>query len=166
MIKVYTDGGYRPKYNLGAYAYMIIDNKDLLDSFDKAVSFDEIDKLTNNTMEMTAAIKGLSRILTKNYDKDNDVYFITDSQYVQLGLTKWYQSWKSNSWKNSANKKVKNIKLWHQLHSLYVQCQNKFNTITIQWVEGHSGDTMNEIVDELCNIAMDAHILKVDKNEI
>ena len=94
---------------------------------------------TNNRMEITATIKSLETI-----EKNVEVILYTDSKYVINGITNWIKSWKKNNWVSSNKKAVKNIDLWKDLDSLV---QNK--TISWKWVKGHSGNEMNEKVDEI-----------------
>ena len=42
----------------------------------------------------------------------------TDSQYVQLGISKWIRDWKKRGWRTADRKPVKNIDLWHRLDEL------------------------------------------------
>lgn len=167
MIRVYTDGGYRPNYNMGAWGYVVVKNDNILFSESEAVVMDKtLVTITNNKMEMLAIIRAMENLLKDNSDKNNDVYIFTDSQYVQLGITKWSYNWEINGWKTSSNKPVKNYVLWRKIKELFSLCEEKFNSITVQWVQGHGDNKWNNFADELCNKAMDAKIIEVDKNEI
>jgi ribonuclease HI len=94
---------------------------------------------TNNRMEMTAVIAGLSA-LTRPCKVD--VY--TDSQYVQKGITQWVAGWKARGWKTADRKPVKNEDLWRQLDDLAGR-----HDVTWHWVRGHSGHPENERADAL-----------------
>ena len=58
---------------------------------------------TNNRMELTAAIMGLSA-LTRPMTVD----LYTDSRYVMNGVQDWMPRWKANGWKTAAKKPVAN----------------------------------------------------------
>jgi ribonuclease HI len=48
---------------------------------------------TNNRMELTAAIEGLSAL-----KEDCQVEVITDSEYLKNGITTWIHGWKRKGW--------------------------------------------------------------------
>ena len=96
---------------------------------------------TNNRMEMTAAIQGLSAL-----KRTCNVTLYTDSRYMIDGITKWLPGWKKKGWKTAAKKPVLNEDLWRLLDDL-----NHKHTIDWQWVKGHSGDAGNERADELAS---------------
>lgn len=60
------------------------------------------------------------------------------------GIQEWIKKWKTNNWKTSQKKTVKNKDLWVELDSL----TNK-HSIQWEWVKGHSGNYGNEIADRL-----------------
>ena len=93
---------------------------------------------TNNRMELTAAIEGLSALKCPC-----GVQVFCDSQYVVKGITEWVSSWKKRGWKTAAGKPVENQDLWQKL--LTTSEQHK---VTWRWVKAHAGNTLNEYVDE------------------
>jgi ribonuclease HI len=101
---------------------------------------------TNNRMELTAAIMGLTAL-----KRPTVATVQTDSQYVIKGITEWLPSWKARGWRTADRKPVKNQDLWERLDQLAGQ-----HMLHWQWVKGHSGDPGNERVDELANLAIDA----------
>ena len=101
---------------------------------------------TNNQMELSAAIEGLSTL-----KEPCNVELFTDSRYVLDGITQWIQNWKKNNWKTSSKKEVKNKELWQKLDQLMSYHQVKWN-----WVKGHSGDPGNEVADLLANKGIDS----------
>ena len=76
---------------------------------------------TNNKMEMMAAIRGLQAL-----KEPCDVHVITDSQYLQRGMTQFLPKWKANSWRGSSGKPVLNRELWLELEGAAAQHQ-------VQW---------------------------------
>jgi ribonuclease HI len=98
---------------------------------------------TNNRMELTAAIRGLSAI-----KESCEVEVITDSEYVKNGITKWIHGWKRNGWKNSSKKPVVNQDLWTELDRLVSSHQTEWT-----WTKGHAGHDDNNRCDELATRA-------------
>lgn len=94
---------------------------------------------TNNRMELQAVTEGL-----KALTRASRVVVVTDSQYVQKGITQWIHSWKKRGWRTADKQPVKNVDLWQNLDAA---CQG--HDVTWQWVKGHSGHTENERVDVL-----------------
>jgi ribonuclease HI len=94
---------------------------------------------TNNRMEMTAVIEGLSVLKSRCA-----VTIHTDSKYVMDGVTKYLLNWKIKGWKTADKKEVKNIDLWQKMDALLSQHQ-----ISWIWVKGHAGHVENERADAL-----------------
>jgi ribonuclease HI len=94
---------------------------------------------TNNRMELSAAIAALEA-LTRPCTVD----LYTDSEYVKGGITGWIGKWKSNGWRTSDKKPVKNVDLWQRLDEAM-----KRHTVRWHWVRGHAGHAMNERADQL-----------------
>ena len=99
---------------------------------------------TNNKMELTAAIEALSTIKKPHYV---DLY--TDSTYLKQGITVWLEKWRSNNWKTSKKKPVKNLDLWLLLEKLIKKHQVQWH-----WVKAHAGYENNERVDKLARQAL------------
>ena len=137
---IYTDGACRGNPGPGGWGALI-----KFKSTQKEI-FGGQDNTTNNQMELTAAIEGLSTL-----KEPCNVKLFTDSKYVMDGITQWIQNWKKNNWKTSAKKDVKNKELWKQLDYLMVYHQVQFH-----WVKGHSGDLGNETADFLANRGIDS----------
>ena len=94
---------------------------------------------TNNQMELTAVIRGLSAL-----KESCAVDLYTDSKYVLEGATKWLEGWCARGWRRADKKPVLNVELWQQL-----QLELKRHQITWHWVKGHAGNPLNELVDTL-----------------
>lgn len=99
---------------------------------------------TNNRMELTAVIQGLSTL--KGRCK---VRVHTDSQYVQLGISEWIGNWKRRGWLTADRKPVKNADLWRQLDQLAAA-----HDVEWLWVKGHAGHPGNERADQLANLGV------------
>ena len=94
---------------------------------------------TNNRMELTAVVEGLNALT-----RASRVIVVTDSQYVQKGITQWIHSWKKRGWRTADKQPVKNADLWQKLDAA---CAG--HDITWEWVKGHAGHVENERVDKL-----------------
>jgi ribonuclease HI len=140
QVIIYTDGACRGNPGPGGWGALI-----RFDSVEKKI-FGGQANTTNNQMELSAAIEGLS-ILTEPCN----VELFTDSKYVMDGITQWIQNWKKNNWRTAAKKDVKNKELWQKLDQLINQHQVQWH-----WVKGHSGDAGNEAADLLANKGIDS----------
>lgn len=100
---------------------------------------------TNNRMELTAVIQGLSAL--KRHCR---VKIVTDSKYVMQGMTEWLPNWKLRGWRTAAKKPVLNSDLWQLLEALVAQ-----HEVEWEWVKGHSGHPENELADQLANRGID-----------
>ena len=95
---------------------------------------------TNNRMELTAVIEGLSAL-----KEPCAVKLTTDSKYVADGVTKgWAESWRKNGWRKADKKPALNPDLWEKLLDLL-----KIHKVEICWVKGHAGHIENERCDRL-----------------
>ena len=137
---IFTDGACRGNPGPGGWGALI-----KFDTAEREI-FGGQNNTTNNQMELSAAIEGLSIL-----KEPCNVELFTDSKYVMDGITQWIQNWKKNNWKTSAKKEVKNKELWQQLDRLMSYPQVQWH-----WVKGHSGDPGNEIADLLANKGIDS----------
>lgn len=140
--KIYCDGSANLKEQKGGIGILLI----TLDDDNNELSSKEISKgykdVTNNQMELTAMIEAFDLIK----DKTIKTTIITDSQYVQKGMTVWYEQWQNNG------KDYKNKELWDKLMLEY----KKFSNLTIIHTRGHGKGCDehklgNDIVDKLAN---------------
>lgn len=137
-ITIYTDGGYRPKDNIGAWACLLRYKEHYKELSGYCLN------TTNNVMELTAVINAL-----KALKRPCEVELYSDSEYVVKGITEWIHGWLKNGWKSKNKTPVKNQEYWKELHSL-----TTIHNISFIWVKGHSRNKDNERVDFLCNQAM------------
>ena len=143
-IIIYTDGGCRGNPGLGAWGAILISEKHNL----RLEIGESEDNVTNNKMEMKAAIKALERL--KN---SHNIKLYSDSAYLINGMTKWIYSWQKNNWIKSDKKPVENKEYWLKL----IELSSKHNIEFIK-VKGHSTNKENNRADEIVNILMDKHI--------
>jgi len=98
---------------------------------------------TNNRMEMTAVLEGLSAL-----NERCQVTIEIDSEYVKKGITEWIAGWKRRGWKTAAKQPVKNQDLWRKLDEAVTR-----HDIEWRWVKGHSDHADNNRCDELAREA-------------
>ena len=141
---IYTDGACSGNPGPGGWGALLVAKEGA-----KVVKSRELfggeAETTNNRMELTAAIEGLSAL-----DRATEVTVVTDSAYVKDGISKWMHGWKRNGWKTAAKKPVKNEELWKALD----QAQARHN-VSWEWVKGHAGHPENELADGLANKGME-----------
>jgi ribonuclease HI len=99
---------------------------------------------TNNRMEILAAIRALQSL-----KGPSTVTIHTDSRYLMDGATQWMKKWKTNGWKTSDKKPVKNEDLWRELDAASAPHQ-----VSWRWVKGHSDHAENERADALARGAI------------
>lgn len=137
-VLLYTDGACSGNPGPGGWAYILHHVPS-----GKIVENSGAETLTtNNQMELRAAIEGLGKLT-----RSTRVHVVTDSSYLQLGITEWMDNWKSNGWRRKTqggSKPVKNVDQWKELDRLAEQ-----HKITFELVRGHTGHTENERCDEL-----------------
>jgi len=102
---------------------------------------------TNNRMELTAAIAALEVL-----KRTCKVHLYTDSTYLRDGMTSWIHNWKSNGWRTTSKKSVKNVDLWQRLDKAIQR-----HEIEWHWIKGHAGDPGNEAADALARQGLDAY---------
>jgi len=98
------------------------------------------DSTTNNRMELTAVIRGLSCL-----KEPCIVELYSDSKYVIDGLQKgWAEGWKKRGWIKSDKKPALNPDLWEKLLELTHIHQMRYH-----WVKGHAENPKNNRCDEM-----------------
>ena len=98
------------------------------------------DSTTNNRMELTAVIRGLSCL-----KEPCIVELYSDSKYVIDGLQKgWAEGWKKRGWIKADKKPALNPDLWEKLLELTHIHQMRYH-----WVKGHAENPKNNRCDEM-----------------
>ena len=133
-IAVYTDGACSGNPGPGGWGAIIIDENN-----EKEFSGFE-PNTTNNRMELTAVIQGLSKL-----KEQTSVTVYTDSQYIVNAINlHWLDNWQIKGWMNASKKPVANRDLWEMIIDL-----NKKYKPTYVWVKGHSSNEYNNRCDAL-----------------
>ncbi len=146
-VTIYTDGASSGNPGPGGYAAVIIDGRrrrEISGGFRLT---------TNNRMELFAAITGLEALAGSR-----SVRLYSDSQYLVESLNQgWVQTWKSKGWRKTKKERVPNADLWQRLLTLLERHQ-----VVFRWVEGHSGEPLNERANWLAQKALLGADLPVD----
>ena len=140
VVEIHTDGACRGNPGPGGWAALLRNGKT-----ERELSGGERET-TNNRMELTAAIRALEAL-----NRPCRVALHTDSTYVRDGITKWVHRWRSNGWRTSDKKPVKNAELWQALIEAAAP-----HRVEWHWVKAHDGHVENERVDALACTAADA----------
>lgn len=102
---------------------------------------------SNNTAELTAAIKACEIAKEKGYSQ---ISIVTDSAYCHSAATKYIESWKNDGWRNHRKKPLGNEKLFRDLLDAKEGLQ-------IEWihVKGHSNSIGNCRADMLARALLE-----------
>lgn len=138
-IKIYTDGACKGNPGPGGWGVVLEDGES------RQFVGGREDLTTNNRMELKAAVEAL-RLVS---GQARVVQVVTDSEYIQKGITEWLPKWKLKSWKTASKKPVKNQDLWRELDALAGR-----HSVQWLWVKGHSGDPGNELADDVAQRAI------------
>ena len=134
QVELYTDGACSGNPGPGGWGAILI-----FKGIEKELSGGE-GSTTNNRMELTAVIEGLSAL-----KESCIVELYSDSKYVIDGLSKgWAASWRAKGWKKADKKPALNPDLWETLLTLTEKHQMRYH-----WVKGHAENPYNNRCDEL-----------------
>ncbi len=138
-VTVYTDGACRGNPGPGGYGVILVYGKAR-----RELTGGEAET-TNNRMELTAAIEGLSALR-----EPCEVTLYSDSRYLVDAVNEgWARQWQRSAWKGG---KAKNPDLWERLLKLL-----DTHKVTFCWVRGHDGHAENERCDALATAAADSY---------
>ena len=140
-VDIYTDGACRGNPGPGGWGTILV-----YGGREKELSGGE-KSTTNNRMELSAAIEGLSALKERC-----EVTLYSDSKYlcdaVNLG---WAKGWRARGWVKADKKPALNPDLWEKLLSLLER-----HDVTLIWVKGHNGHAYNERCDVLATTYADS----------
>lgn len=136
-LEIFTDGSATIATKPGGWAYVLV-----LDGQKLGEGFGSAENVTNNDMELQAAIEGLlaaAKYIRKleNPSTITEIVLRSDSQIV-LG-------WANGSYRFKQEEKFHKFEQLNRLVGMM--------KVKTEWVEGHSGNEFNERCDELANIA-------------
>ena len=137
---IHTDGGCLGNPGPGAWAYVAEAAGGQVRDAGYAAD------TTNNRMELQAVIEALKLAQER---ADGDVTVVTDSRYVEGGISEWIRRWEANGWKTKSRSPVKNRDLWQELQALKRALQARGYRVEFRRVRGHAGVELNEACDRL-----------------
>ena len=141
-VQLYTDGACRGNPGRGGWGAILV-----YGAYEKEMSGGEAET-TNNRMELTAAIEGLSAL-----KEPCAVTLYSDSKYlVDAFLLGWVYSWREQGWRRG-KEKLKNPDLWERLYAL-----TELHRVEFVWVKGHNGHGYNERCDKLATDFADSFV--------
>lgn len=140
-INIYTDGAHSSATNVGGWAIIVTQN----DQHIGQISDYEYDT-TNNRMELKAILEALKLTRQGLSELSETISIHTDSAYISNCFAQgWYKLWRNNGWKTAKRTAVANQDLWEEILSWYEATPN----VQICKVSGHSGNSFNELADQL-----------------
>lgn len=125
--EIYTDGGYSMQADLGAFAYVILQDGKEIKRFAQKIVHE-----TNNRAEIMAIMESVLSL-----PNGSSVAVYSDSQYALGVLSGGYK----------ANKNTDLVFRYRK------QVKKRGIVVEYNWVRGHSGNEWNEVCDALCNEA-------------
>lgn len=149
-LRVFTDGACSGNPGPGGWATLFAfpDGNEVISGHDE--------ETTNNKMELIAVARALSKIMDINLnnpkriaDEFKEIEIYSDSAYVVNAINKgWFLAWSMNGWKTASGDQVKNSVWWQHVKTYLMQAKKEGIQISFIKVKGHSGVTLNEVVDE------------------
>ncbi len=134
QVEIFTDGACSGNPGPGGYGVIL-----RYKGINKELSGGEA-CTTNNRMELTAVITGLSAL-----KESCCVTLYSDSKYIIDAIQKgWAKKWQANGWMRNKKDPALNPDLWEKL--LHLLEQHEVNFV---WVKGHAGHPENERCDRL-----------------
>lgn len=134
MIKVYTDGSYKPSTNQGGYGVVITNNDEI-----QKILYQGYINTTNNRMELLAVIAALEYFIEST---EFEIY--SDSSYVVSSINNQHVF----RWIKENDLTKLNMDLWNKIVKLL-----QFHKVKFNWVKGHNDNEFNNLADFYANAA-------------
>jgi ribonuclease HI len=134
---IFTDGSSRGNPGPGGWGSVVVEQKTNQMCITELGGVER--HTTNNRMELTAALEGISHTTKGSY-----VLVHTDSKYVINGITSWIRGWKMNGWMTKIKTEVVNRDLWMKLDACVTE-----RKVEWKYVGGHIGILGNERCDHI-----------------
>ncbi|WP_199246334.1 ribonuclease HI [[Phormidium] sp. ETS-05] len=151
IIQIYTDGACSGNPGNGGWGVVVCYDDGTIEELGGTER-----ETTNNRMEMQAAIAALEFFRTRA--QTEPITLLTDSEYLEKGITQWIHGWKKKGWKTASGNPVLNQDLWQQLDAL--------NSVKVKWqhVKAHAGNTYNERCDTIARAFSLGKMPKLQQN--
>ena len=149
-LRIFTDGACSGNPGPGGWAALLAlpKEREIISGYEE--------ETTNNRMELMAVVRAIGHVCMVKPKSDEAIIsdydgleIHSDSAYVVNAINKhWLMKWRMNGWKTSDGENVKNMELWE--HLLYYLENMEMAGMNVKFikVKGHSGITLNELVDE------------------
>lgn len=135
VVVVYTDGACSGNPGPGGWAWAVAPSGEPSRSGAEGHT-------TNQRMEIAAALDAIREFA----DDPRTILVVSDSAYVVKCFTEnWWKGWLARGWRNSQRQPVANRDLWEPL----IELVTSRGRVEFEWVKGHSGDPMNDLVDAM-----------------
>lgn len=135
VLVIYTDGACSGNPGPGGWAWAVAPAGEPNASGGEPHS-------TNQRMEVMAAFDAVRTFV----DDPRIIRIVSDSNYVVKCFNDgWWRGWHARGWKNSQRQPVANRDLWEP----FIEMVLTRGRVEFEWVKGHSGDRMNDLVDAL-----------------
>lgn len=119
-----------------------------------------LDAATNNVAELTSFLNILHKSVTLDLQ---EIYILTDSEYVKRGVNEWLKRWADQNWIKADGNAVGNVNLWKQVHGLLTTLNEKGVVFNVDWVKAHDSNQGNVQADILaavgCNYSFDNELI-------
>jgi ribonuclease HI len=139
-IVVFTDGAAKRNPGPGGWGVVIVTPDGHVTELGGGAAL-----TTNNKMELTGAIRALTRLA----ETPGRLSVYTDSTYVIQGIEQWVHNWRRRGWKTATGGDVLNRELWEELSAL--TAARPLRSIAWHYVRGHIGIPGNERVDAIAD---------------
>lgn len=141
-VDVWTDGSASHTSKYGGWAYLI-----LFEDGWKETGSGGVSNVTNNAMELEAAIQAISRFRSPKV-----VNLFSDSAYLVNTLDLgWWKEWEARGYMSRSGRPTPNKDRWLRLIDL-----SRIHIINPIKVKAHSGDVNNEVCDKMAKRARKA----------
>ena len=135
VLVIYTDGACSGNPGPGGWAWAVAPTGEPCASGGEPHT-------TNQRMEVMAAFDAVRTYV----DDPRVIRIVSDSNYVVKCFNDgWWRGWHARGWRNSQRQPVAHRDLWEPFMEMVL---NR-GRVEFEWVKGHSGDRMNDLVDAL-----------------
>jgi ribonuclease HI len=135
VLVIYTDGACSGNPGPGGWAWAVAPTGEPYASGGEPHT-------TNQRMEVMAAFDAVRTYV----DDPRVIRIVSDSNYVVKCFNDgWWRGWHARGWRNSQRQPVANRDLWEP----FIEMVLNRGRVEFEWVKGHSGDRMNDLVDAL-----------------
>ena len=134
MIKIYTDGSYKPTTGQGGYASVITENNVIVKILHQGYTH-----TTNNRAELMGVLYSL-----EYFKEPKELEIYSDSSYIVNSINNGHVE----KWISEQDGSKKNMDLWCRINKLL-----HFHNVKFFWIKGHNNNKFNELADCYANIS-------------